>query len=288
MKYLPDRQLFFVHIPKCAGMSVRRALSIEGETSFAPIARDLGLDEAEAARVTERGHGFDHPRLGPIHPAHLPLAFLAREMPETWAALRAARGFGLTRAPRDRFLSALMQRLKEFKDAGAIRADDPLVRDEAARVCDWLDGRGPFPDIEYIHFARQVDFVETGGSRVVEHLFPVSRTEALARWIAAVSGLGIEVAHDHFRRQPKPWARAIQPAARFAGRRLMPVALKRALHPLWMGSGLFDTAAKGYAAVDLGADVEAFVAGYYAADAALHAEAEANAARWPAPRREPA
>ncbi|MEP5171327.1 MAG: hypothetical protein ABJQ42_00050, partial [Erythrobacter sp.] len=92
------------------------------------------------------------------------------------------------------------------------------------------------------------------------------------------TGLVLDITHDHARRQPKPWARAIQPVARFAGRNLMPRGLKRAMHPLWMKSGVFSDAAKGYDAVELGADVEAFIKEYYAADAALHASAQQAAA----------
>jgi len=277
MKYLASRGLFFIHIPKCAGMSVRRALELPGEVDFSPVAADLGLTPAEAAEVTERGRGFDHPSLGRIHPAHLPLAALRDAMPATWATLTGARSFALTRPPRARFVSALMQRLKEFKDAGAIRTDDPAVAREAAHVCDWLATRsGPFTDIEYIHFARQVDFTDLDGARVVGALFPVTRTDALADWIAAETGLSMTIAHDHARRQPKGWAKGLQPAARFAGRRLMPRTIKRALHPIWTRSGAFADAAGGYGALDLGAEVEAFVADHYAADAALHAEAEAR------------
>jgi hypothetical protein len=279
MKYLPQRNLFFVHIPKNAGMSVRRALSVPGEDGWEPMATDLGLDEAEAARITERGNGFDHPVLGRIHPAHLPLPLIEAEMPRTWAALSGARSFGLTRPPRARFISALLQRLKEFKDAGAIRADDPQVAEEAARVCEWLDGRGPFTDIEYIHFARQTDYADSGGRRVLTQLFPVTATDALSRWIAAEAGLEIEITEYHSRRQPKRWAKAIQPVARFAARNMMPEGVRRALHPLWTGSRLFDNAAKGYGVVAFDDDVERFVDEHYAVDATLHAEAEKNAAR---------
>lgn len=280
MKYLPRRNLFFVHIPKCAGMSVRAALTIEGEPSFGPIAEDLGLDEEEAERVTERGNGFDHPRLGLIHPAHLPLASVKAQMPRTWEALLAARSFGLTRDPRRRFISALLQRLKEFKDAGAIRADDPIVREEAERVCSWLDGRDIFTDIAYAHFIRQSDFGDVDGKRILTALFPIERTDALSRWVEETSGLQIEIERSHLRRQPKRWARGVQPVVRMVGRHMMPVAVKRMLHPLWVGSGVFANAANIYEKVDLGTDVEAFIDRYYAVDRDLHDEAHAFANQW--------
>lgn len=258
-------------------MSVRAALSRDGESSFAPMAADLGVSEEEAERVTERGRGFEHPTLGLVHPAHLPLAALRDSMPDTWTALCAASSFALTRAPRDRFISALMQRMGEFKDSGAIRADDTRVRDEAQRVCDWLSQRDTFTEIEYIHFARQTDYVMLDGERIISQIFPVNRTDALTKWIASESGLEVDIAHTHARRQPKPWARALQPAARFAGRKLMPRAVKRRLHPIWMASGIFSNASKGYSAIDFGPEIEGFIAEYYAADADLHREAQANA-----------
>ncbi|MEP2474937.1 hypothetical protein [Roseobacter sp.] len=274
MKYLPDHGVFFVHIPKCAGMSIRAALQDGGGSDFAPIAADLGLDPAEAMRVTERSRGFEHPALGRIHPAHLPLALLQSHMPKTWDAMTACKPFAVTRNPRDRFISAVMQRMKEFKDAGAIRADDPEVAQEARAICDWLDARDVFADIEYIHFARQIDYVEIDGTRFVPNLFPLEQLTALEHWLETTADLRIEVTHGHIRRQPRKWARVVQPAARMLGRTLLPRPIKQALHPYWIGSAMFSNASQGYDTVDFGADVEAFIAQYYAPDAALHRAAQ--------------
>ncbi len=278
MRYAPEPNLAFIHIPKNGGQSVRNALAEATQLSFAALAADLGVTEEEAATAMEAD--FDHPRSGRIKPSHMPLRLISEEFPASWSLFTGAHSFALTRAPRDRFISALMQRLKEFRNAGAIRADDPIVADEARTVCDWLAARPYHTDIDYIHFAQQVHFTDLNGKRVVSAVFPLSDTTALSHWIAAKTGLSVTVGHDHARRQPKPWARAIQPVARFSGRWLMPKAVKRALHPLWTKSGVFADAAKGYASVSLGEDVERFIKDYYAADAALHAEAKAHAAQW--------
>jgi hypothetical protein len=285
LKYIPDYGLFFVHVPKCAGTSLQKALDLE-EARYTEFAADLGLSEGEAARLTlssrhqgdgevKRQGGYVHPKLGPIHPVHLPLNYIEAEMPQTWAALRdAPYSFAVTREPRSRFLSALMQRMREFGDHEALRVDDPRVRDEAARVCDWLAARDMFCDREYIHFTRQIDFAELDGTRIIKAHFPMERTAALSRWIADQTGLQIEIPETHARRQPKRWGKMVQPAARFVGRTLMPKQLRKALHPIWMGSGAFTNAKSAYSTVDLGADVEGFAATYYARDAALHAEAQ--------------
>ena len=272
MRYLPDQKFYFVHIPKNGGQSVRNAMTRAGELSFGPLAQDLGVDESAAAALSEKG--FAHKFLGEIHPAHLPLWALHEAFPQSWAAFEGSTSLALTRDPRDRFLSALMQRLKEFQGAGAIRADDPQVALEARAVCDWLDAQRRHADLNYVHFIRQVDFTDIDGARKVGGVFPMTDAAAAAAWLDAQTGLALDITHDHARRQPKPWARVIQPVARYAGQHLMPRTIKRALHPLWMKSGVFSDAAKGYAAVDLGADVEAFIEEYYAADIALHDEAK--------------
>lgn len=274
MRYLPDQQFFFVHIPKNGGQSVRNAMARAGQMSFAPLAEDLGVSPSQAEILSEEG--VEQAGIGRIHPAHLPLWTMHDAFPNCWAAFQDSTTLALTREPRDRFLSALMQRLKEFRGAGAIRADDPMVAQEARAVCDWLAARPRHADLEYVHFIRQVDFTDLDGTRQVDAVFPMARADAAAAWLASRTGLQLDIGHDHARRQPKPWARTIQPVARFAGRALMPRPVKKALHPLWMKSGVFANAASDYAKVDLGKDVEQFIADYYAADAALNAEAKAR------------
>lgn len=278
MKYLPDWRLFFVHVPKCAGVSIRKALDAHASASYAPMAADFDVTEAEMRQAIEIGGGLDHPAMGRVHPAHIPLPLIRAHLPQTWAALTAAHSFCMVRAPRSRFISALMQRLTEFKGAGAIRADDPVVAEEAKRVCDWLAARQSFADVEYTHFTRQIDHAAIDGQQRVTAVFEVERTDLLEAWIAGVTGHDVAIAHEHARREPKGWARGLTGPARLAARHLMPHKLKRALHPLWMKSGVFADAASGYGAVELGAEVEAFIASYYAADAALLAETRAKTA----------
>ena len=278
MKYIASNELFFVHIPKCAGMSVRQALTSSGGESWAAIAADLGVGENEAARVTERGRGFKHPNLGWIHPAHLPLAAIESQMPKTWEVLNSSRGFGLTRDPRARFISALMQRLMEFKDTGNVRADDPLVAAEAARVCEWLNGRESFSEIDYIHFARQADFANHRGRRILKAMFPIERIDILSRWIATECELNVEFAHEHSRRQPKPYVNTIQPLARLVARNLLPKILKEVLYSVWVNSRFFEVSSKDYNSVKFNDDIENFISQYYRCDIELHAEAQLHAA----------
>lgn len=276
MLYSDQANLVFLHVPKNAGKSIRHAFARGGGLSWSYLASDLGVDEARAEQLMDEE--VEVSGLGPVKPAHLPLPVIASHFPATWAVIRAAKSFILVRPPRDRFFSALMQRLGEFGGVGTIRADDPAVRREAERVCRWLNGRGAFSTVEYIHFSRQSDYADLGGERVVSAIFPLERIDLAARWIEAETGVRLDIAHDHARREPRRWAGAVQPAARFIGRRLMPAAVKKAIYPLWMNSGVFADAASRYQAIDLGAEVEGFIADYYACDARLYEEAACAAA----------
>ncbi|MCJ2183522.1 sulfotransferase family protein [Novosphingobium sp. 1949] len=273
MLYVEDANLAFIHIPKNAGQSVRRALGACAPLSFAAMARDLGVDEARAEQMMEEPIET-LPGLGVVQPEHVPLAFLQHAFPHSFAQLRAARSFIMVRDPRDRFFSALLQRMREYGGATALRADDPAVAEEARAICRWLDGRGPFCDMPYIHFSRQVDYAEIAGERIVSALFPLERSDALTAWARATCGIELDITHDHARREPKAWASALQPGFRFVGRTLLPSALKKAIYPLWMNSAVFANAANRYGRIHLDAETEAFIADYYAPDAALYAEAQ--------------
>lgn len=271
MLYSEQANLVFLHVPKNAGKSIRHAFANSTDLSWSFLASDLDASEACAEQLMDGE--VEVAGLGRVKPAHLPLSVIESRFPAMWATIRGAKSFILVRPPRDRFFSALMQRLGEFGDAGAIRLDDPLVRQEAARVCQWLEGRGPFSTVEYIHFSRQIDYAELCGERVVSAVFPVERVDLAARWIEAQTGLHVDVTHDHARREPRKWVGAIQPAARFIGRRLMPGVMKQAIYPLWMNSGVFSDAASRYRSIDLSGEIERFIADYYACDARLYEEA---------------
>lgn len=265
--------LAFIHVPKNGGKSIRAALDLASPINLAPTAADLGIPVGQLVADYESGKGVAHPALGRVKIEHLPLVFWEEHFPHTWAAFQPLKSFVMIRNPRDRFFSAVLQRLGEYKDMTGLRADDPAVTQEAMRVSEWLGARGAFCDIEYIHFTRQSDYVALREARKVSAIFPIEDAHKAAEWVLRETGLAIEVAHEHARREPKSWAKAIQPAARFVGRNLIPLPIKRAIYPLWRGSAVFDDASKRYKAIELAPQVEAFVGEYYAEDAALYAEA---------------
>ncbi|MBT0667168.1 hypothetical protein HT136_02145 [Novosphingobium profundi] len=154
-----------------------------------------------------------------------------------------------------------------------MRSDDPRVTAEARTICHWLSQRKVFSDIHYIHFARQVDYSQVDGARVVSAIFPIDRTDALAGWIEAETGLALDIPHDHARREPKAWSRTAQPAVRHLARTLLPRKVRNGLYPLWMKSPAFATASDRYGDIRFDASTEDFISEFYADDAALYDEA---------------
>ena len=86
MMYSRQHKLFFVHIPKCAGLSISQSLSSIAAFPLSEMAADMNIPEADAA-LKIGAFGFKHPTLGNIHRAHIPLQFLRDHFPVTWNAL---------------------------------------------------------------------------------------------------------------------------------------------------------------------------------------------------------
>lgn len=151
----------FLHIPKCAGLTIHGVFQDKD---------DFG------------GFFFGtraHPLLGQYDGNHVPLGMLRDIFPCAFNHIMPLEKFAIIRDPRQRFVSALAQRLRMFTnyEPSKIRARD--LERELANVMDCLSNSGPMLPRDFAHFMRQADFVEIDGLRVVENLFPIERTNAL-------------------------------------------------------------------------------------------------------------
>jgi hypothetical protein len=164
----------FVHIPKCAGSTVHAQLS-------AWDSRDPAFHRPGR-----------HPHMGDVHFAHLPLAFLRAHYPTEFDKLTQYHSFALTRDPRSRFVSALLQRLREFRGVRDLNLDRTVIVNEAHHVIEWLTGRGVFSDLEYIHFSRQADYVRLDGVPVVANVYAVETLEAFAAALNRLCGVTVD------------------------------------------------------------------------------------------------
>jgi len=269
-------QIAFVQIPKNGSKSIRQAMLDTVGLDNSAVAADLGWSVEQFETAYAQGCQNYLPAIGSNNLDHLTLSDYRLHLPHAFKALCDAHSFALVRKPRERFLSALLQRMGQFKRLKALPVDDPRVREEAELVCNWLDGRGNFHDKEFIHFARQIDYVDLDGERMIDAIFPIDRTDAAEAWIEEKTGIKMGIAHEHARKEPKGLGHVLHKPASVIGRNLLPSGLRKAIYPLYKNSPLFDDAAKRYKTTELGSKVEDFIANFYADDFLLYQEAAAR------------
>ena len=254
---LSDRYRFvFIHIPKCAGTSVRAAV--------------LPYHDADLRflKTVER-----HPDLGEIDFRHLPLALLRDLDPEAFEKLKTYAGYAILRDPFQRFRSAVSQRTKMYLGKEFAQLSQADIDTEIDRVITYLQSEPRVIAPEFIHFARQLDFVQLEGERLVHNLYPVERLDLLVAALSQKIGVGaLEIGHanktkvlrhpqlKHVLYKGSAIARRVLPATMYEGLR---VSARRML----MKSN--DTAQPS----DFGGKpVRDFIQSHYADDIAMHKE----------------
>ncbi len=258
---LSDRyQFVFIHVPKCAGTSVRQAV--------------LPYHDADSRflKAVER-----HPDLGEIDFRHLPLALLRQIDPEAFEKLKTYDSFALLRDPAQRFRSALAQRTKMYLGKEFAQLEPAEIRAEIDRVVDYLQGDPAVIAPEFIHFARQCDYVTMDGAQVVRHLYPIERLDLLG------AALGRHIGTDDLRighanrttvfRHPR--LKHLLRGGSAAARRLLPAEMHEALRVRARRKLMKPGIAAPVPAFD-DAAVQAFISSYYAADIALYRSVCAN------------
>ena len=151
----PEQGFVFVHIPKCAGSSVRSQI--------------VKCDPAHIAR----GDMSDHPVLGQIDLGHIPLSQMREHFPEDYAYVRDLPAFAVVRDPLDRFGSALRQVLWQYEQRPMTLIPPDELREKTLRLLDDIEAEIDNPSYRLIFFARQTEFVFDGEDRLVDHLIPI-------------------------------------------------------------------------------------------------------------------
>ena len=246
---ISDQQAFaFVHIPKCAGTSVRRALRAIDSTGAAFF--DIA----------------DHPVMGRVHLAHLTLADLAAHYPEALDKVQRYRSMAIVRDPFDRFQSAIFQRLREFKRVPQSAITPAMVEAEGQAVIATLDRAAARLDLEHVHFNRQADFIELGGAAIVRDVFPLSDMAAVARHVARTTGIEIGQEPRNTTTQLRfPALRPVQRLLRDRYAQIVPSESRKWLRQKMTDVGFYQPVPKERVARAGGA-TERFIRDYYARD----------------------
>lgn len=244
----------FVHIPKCAGVSVKQPL------------RAIDSTDGHFSRIAE------HPELGRIHYAHITLDDLAVHFPTEYAKMTSYRSFAVVRDPRARFLSAIFQRLREFKHLNQSAMTERRVEEEAVEVIRYLETAPGRLDLEHVHFNRQVDYLYHDGQQIVRDIFPIEHMPTVIAYIAEHTGIAVGEA-ERKNQSTEVRAGLLRPVVRLLRQpyaALVPYAVRNRLRSRMIRAGIYGEVKRNIF-IRSGSRIEGFVRAYYTRDLDLHA-----------------
>ena len=258
---ISDRYRFvFVHIPKCAGSSVREVLR--------PFDDTHGKFEFYVA---------EHPDFGELDFAHIPMALLVKIDAEALQKVRDYDSFAIVRNPYDRFPSAVAQRAKMYLQKELAQLEPAALAQEVESCMQYLRDRTLITDPGYIHFARQTNYVDFEGERIVNNIFPVERLDAFRDAVAA--RVDSEIGDvGHVNRAVTLRFSGIRPLVTTGSslaKRLLPNSLSRHIRNK-ARQFLVRPIETNLPPIFQSGMVKDFVRDYYAGDIALHKEALAS------------
>jgi hypothetical protein len=165
----------FVHIPKCAGISVRQCLQrIDGsDGSF------FGVK--------------NHPELGDLDVTHIPLAILREYFKIEFEKIRTYDSFAVIRDPYQRFPSSMFQYLKMYGggSTGALTKRECAKKvDEAIAFLSHSRNAEILP-YSYIHFQKQHTFVMDSDAQIVGRLFTLDKLSVLFDHVSNLIGQNV-------------------------------------------------------------------------------------------------
>ncbi|GHF71700.1 sulfotransferase family 2 domain-containing protein [Seohaeicola zhoushanensis] len=249
----------FVHIPKCAGSTIRQQLREQD---------DLG---------GKFYHTMTLPEIGRINGNHVPLYLLDSHFPDDMARLRAVTSYAIVREPLDRFVSAVAQYMRSHISEPAELTTDQILA-ETDRIISSVQADSEQREIRNTIFFRQVDYVYLGDEKIIDHVYAMEHLKALIARIAERHGLEL--------RGDSTWNPTV--TYRVSGlsqtlkrlnsmsRQVLPQTAYVALRDL----GIRTLTKKGVPALETALrqsrEVRAFVAEHYAADYELHRKAAAT------------
>lgn len=160
-----EHSLAFVHIPKCAGTSVRERLQNFDTRGgkFAP-------------RVV------NHQQIGRLDMTHIPLFILREHFCEDFEALEEYWSIAVIRDPYTRFASSVTQHINMYSHQTIQSRSAKEIQNTIKSSMDYLSRQSKGPHLlpaEYIHFQKQVDYVSLDGARVINKLYLLEDIEIL-------------------------------------------------------------------------------------------------------------
>lgn len=251
----------FVHVPKCAGTSLRTQIA------------DSDPDHIALAEVGE------HPVLGTIDFGHVTMKNLHLHFPDLNNHFGTLPSFAVIRDPLSRFGSALRQYLWRYENVQMTMIAPDDLRRHAIKAMERIEREIDDPSHQMIFFARQTDFVYLNEVRIVDHLLPIENVANFIAYLAKKTGSSMDTerrSNQNIDLRMK-W---VGPIA-FRANAFLRNALPQGVHARIKDTALTVLASKKSAAETSGIldlpEVHDFVTNIYAGDNALYARAQAEA-----------
>jgi len=151
-----SKKICFVHIPKCAGTSIR---------SLIQEFDDLNGEHTDRVEV--------HSELGLLDYVHIPLPVLSEHFPELYSKVKSYHSFAIIRDPYQRFASSVAQRLKMYGKKDLKDASNEDVIKEINSCIHFLSDNieEKILPAEYIHFQLQSSYIFFNEKKIVNKLY---------------------------------------------------------------------------------------------------------------------
>lgn len=250
MIIVENHGLAFVHIPKCAGTTVREQL--------------VKLDDTASQFAGVQ----THPQLGRIDYMHLPLGVLAQYFPDTFGALTRLDVYAITRDPQARFQSSVSEYLKRIQNRRMAELSSADLQSVVEEVMRKLENAPEVFPYEIAHFTPQCAYIFYQNRQIAQHTFALDHIEALFAVLAARAGVDIDTkawSNQDFVLRFEGLKKSIWGANDIA-RSLLPYrgyqALKRIVRPVLVRNRSTPVAKELFASDK----IKAFVRDYYAED----------------------
>jgi hypothetical protein len=251
----PTHGFVFVHIPKCAGSSVR------GQIQYCDPAH---ISQARAS---------SHPVLGTIDYGHIPLDQLRVHFPEHYAAVCDLDAFAVVRDPLARFGSALRQVLWQYENRPMTLIPPDELRETTLRMLDHVAAEINAPSHPFIFFMRQERFVYDEGRQLTRGLIPLDLVPEFIGYLSRRTGVPMETGARANQNVDLRVKGAVGKLA-FGVNNVLRATLPRGLHSRIKDGALKVLSTKRSAAEAAGVldlpEVRDFVAEHYVGDIALY------------------
>jgi len=260
----PTHNFTFVHIPKCAGTSIRRQI--------------VGCDPDHI----ELGRVGRHPILGTIDYGHIPLDQLREHFPEYYSSVRDLDAFAVVRDPLTRLGSALRQVLWQYEKRHMTLIPEDELREKTLRILDRVAAEIDAPSHPMIFFMRQGRFVFDEGRQVTRNLIPLELVPDFIGYLSRRTGVPMETetrANQNVDLKIKGQVGELA----FRANHLLWTVLPAGAHARIKNMALRVLSSERSAAEAVGVldlpEVHGFVTEYYAHDMALYEALKAEQAR---------